>query len=365
MRKTYQILAALSVAAAGSVATAAPLVIDHDGAGPLAPVLTNTWDWQPGNALATDTTSGESAVTVGGNRAVSNFVANTGAKSFDLLYQARMATVLDQGGNIINTVTSQLNVAGSGFEITVVAGFKEDIAAVVAGTVIFANPAVAGLNYFEVYFDKLDGSTGGVPSNNLTGQGFNDGRLIARGNISVVNSLFSALAGTGDLDQFGGVDNYPGLDTINGQGVTTLVAQLETGDFDPTFFPNIVANPLGADLTFELFTSTQTTPFVTSDPGAAFSFGANPAAVGTNSAGIAETTAGAGLGAGNMTTLGLGTINGLQPAGIVGGGGESTQFQADASNTFLARQDFGIPEPTTAILGLMGLAGLARRRRTA
>jgi hypothetical protein len=328
-----------ALAFAGSVQGATNVIRwDRDGAGvEFGTVDVKSFGWETGNALS-----------VQGNQAVANFLAGAGDTTFALYYQTRLVNVVDSGGTTINQVSANS-------EITLVAMAQERVIGVVGGVAVFANDPSAP-TFFEVYY--------GAPKNAnfLAGTGFNDGALIASGAITVINSSFTviptspmvnydAVLGRNALDN-SGIDNYLGLDTIDGIGITALDAVGNVGTVDAAFFRDAPTA-----LMFQLFNSTQVLPFVATDPSAAFVFA---------SGGAAPVVAGAGLGV-NFGPTGLGKVNGLLPIGGPNGGGPSIQFQARADNGFIVEPGI-IPEPMTASLGLMGLAALGLvglRRRSA
>jgi MYXO-CTERM domain-containing protein len=304
MKKVKRFVAAAAVAMAASSVMADPINFDADGPGIFAPVQANQFDWLPGNALA-----------VGGNQAVANFLANQSdggnrPTNFTLLYQARLTAITNAANANVTPAGLDYPIpnppTANEFEITIVAALQERVTAVLGNTALFDDAGVPQTNNFvEVYFDNNFATR----ANDLAGTGFNDGLRIASGVVDIVNSNFTTLdnvAPHDPLDQAGGVNNYPGQLTVSGLGVTGLEATINPASLNPAFWVD-----LPTALTFHLFTT---------------------------------------------------TVNGLLPIGA-GAGGPSIQLQADASNTFTQTPGI-VPEPATAMLGLMGLAGLAFGRRS-
>lgn len=388
-KNSYRLAMLAGLGLFGTQAIADPINFDPDGLGPVGSLNVATFDWVPGNALS-----------IGGNQAIKTFLESptagfsiggiTGGTQtpFDLVYHARLGVMLSPGG--VNITPVALDVPG-GFEITVVAKFQEVVQAIsfpdpmnlskVNAT--FAQAPVQTNNYFEVYFDNNPLTK----ANDLQGTGFNDGKLIAKGVVNVISSAINITDNPSplnpNLDQFGsggsgpapaGQDNYPGIDTVKAGGNTELNAVANITFVDKNFF---VDQPTA--LSFVLFNTNLALPFGQIDPSARFVMGENVTGLGT--AGPASALAGAGvsdaLGAGltnnpaspffigsrngdvistGYTNAGLGLII---PGGLAG---PSFQLQADANNTFLQTPGV-VPEPATAVLGLMALAGLAARRR--
>ena len=155
------------------------------------------------------------------------------------------------------------------------------------------------------------------------------GTLVLSGNF-INNANFSGtfannLAGIQPLDQ-SGTDNYPGVNTITGNGGFRVDALVNF--VNPAYFPNIFA---GETLVFT--TSQQELPFINADPSACFS---SNAITSCNQTGVGS----------------VGPINGLGP---------NTMLQSDANLSFA--RITAIPEPASLTLVGMGLLGAAARRR--
>ena len=316
------IILALSVAAS---VQADPFTFDPDGGGGAATAQsTNTFDYQPGNALA-----------VGGQTSVASFISTGTGTTFSTLFQARLGSILSPTNADI-TPASLNNT----FEITIVSRFQEttNFATTAAGGIASFTLVPGGVNFIEVYFDPTP------DANSLAGTGFNDGTLIMSGTVTAANSNFQVTSTTPqNLDAFGGTDNYPAIDSVTGNGSTQL--QGSVNFVDPAFFTQGLAA-----FALTLFNTSQVLPFNEVDPSAMFVFA---------SGGAAPVTAGAGTGVGS-----LGTVNGCFLGTTCGGGsgGPDVQFQTDANQTFRLQQK--IPEPSSLLLfgsGLIGLATLIRR----
>ena len=357
------------------------ITFDADGLGGDAAVANVlSFDWSPGNTLA-----------VGGNAAVQTFLASAqgvhnivdsvtnvfirfeitapgvsptvgvGEKistsqfgggvsnPFSVFYQAKLAGLNLQGG----LPGSPFKPAGlnSTYELTAVARFDERVTSIlvdnVAGstTVNFAHSTNAN-EYLEIYH----GTGATFNASDLLGTGFNDGARILESDILATTfiSNFAGVPGTVIFDQANG-NNYLGQLSTVGSGTTRFDGAV-TG-FDSTFFVDVLSVVGFTDST----NGNQKLPFEEAEPSAKFLAGSAGTA-------LAFIPVAAGAGLPGDPILGIGTING----GVIGaGGGNSIQFQADVNSSFERVNRVVVPEPATAALGLMGLAGLAfgRRRR--
>ena len=381
MKKSMKMFAGLALAAgfSSSAIAADAISFDPDGVGG-DPVIHNvlSFDWSPGNTLA-----------VGGNAAVQTFLATSQAvhnivntatnafirfeitapgvnpsvgvgekistsqfgggtsNTFSVFYHAKLAGLNLVGG----TPGSPVAPAGmnSIYEITAVARFDERVTSILidnstnTATVNFAHSTNAN-EYLEIYFGK--GAS--FNASDLAGTGFNDGTLILESTIlesTFISNFASILRGPVLLDQ-ANLDNYLGQLSVEGSGTTRFNGAVDA--FDSTFFVDVLST-----LGFENSTNgNQKLPFEEAEPSANFLVGSAGSALGV-------LPVAAGVGNPLDAILGVGTING----GVIGqGGGNSIQFQADV-NTSFTRVPGVVPEPATAALGLMALAGLALRGR--
>lgn len=352
MRKTLLSTLVAGTLAVASSASAAPLLFDFDGSGGTDAVSVTAFDWAPTSFLA-----------IGGNAAIAAYLADAAANggvaqnrhTFDVLTHARMVGFNPAGGSFTGLARTD--------EITLVSRFTEVITGVgVIGAQAIATFRTTGTGWLEMYY--------GLPKNarDLTGFGFDDGRLILRatgvnpnstGNFSVSTDVLPV-----SLDQHV-INNYSSSagnqQTVTGSGSqTNMTIGFTTMDPDTTFFKT---NLLGFSLA--IANIGQTLPFISVDPSDCFTPNPTANAVGTlnsapqcidnhvqgpysvqaNDGGLAPTT---------------GPVNGFLGHASVGA------FDFVAQADFNSPVTGAIPEPgTLALLGL-GLAGLGlsmRRRR--
>lgn len=346
MRKRVLLGLGLGAALLGSTATArAAVYFDPTGTGTFGAETLTSFDWAPGNSIARN-----------GNQAVTNFATNQAIGSnlpvtFDYFYQARL-----QAYTLSDFST---NLMGTGKELTIVGGISEKVTgftgSVGTAGAIATFDLAPGYRFLEIYYDgtaatQAGGSVAGH-ANNLAGQGFNDGQLILKALITDVNpTTFTLLAnqpaGGVNLDQTVDGDEYPTINTVQGNGSTTVYAQVVASDanffqFDPSG-PAVIQLSLLQNVGLDL-------PFNSVDPSSGFVVNENGTGIGT--AGPApDLTIGPDNVAANNS---VGTLNG----GPIGSGGDTDiVFQTDTNQTF---SSVAVPEPVTASLTTIGLAGLA------
>lgn len=356
-------LAALSAFA--GYAGASPVPFQDGGVGPVLQIT--GFDWAPGSAYAE-----------AGNQAVANYLNGAGSTQFVSDFHAKLAVFLGSGGPIGTPAAG---------EYTFTMRLTEKVDAVVVlpnGTAIAAFSHVPSpVQFFEMYYDAT------ADADPLLGTGYNDGRLIWRGNITGANSNFQTtdnytrngvlsvnqavvlpdgIVDVGALDQSANGNQVPNTRTVFGTGSTSLFA--DTVEHDTAFFK---VDP--GFLTFDIFSTTQALPYGSVDPSDAYGLAAYLGAIGSINPGGGEVSfninggiPGAGIGLVNghlsVTSLGPDWVALPPPVGF-GLGGPDIMFQTDASNDFSTTI---IPEPMSAALGLMGLGALAlaiRRRRPA
>jgi len=363
MMKKKTMVAAVALSLAASAANA--VLVDFDGpGGATGPIDVGGMGW-----------STTSAVAQGGTTAIGNFLAGTGSTTFNVLTHARLVDTTNSFG--IPNTPSGLN---SSYEITMVARFQETVTGANATTGL-ATFATTGTGLVQIYFGSA------VNSNDLTGFGFNDGRLILQGTLAEAGrtGLFLVTSATPTrLDQFpGGVpnaatDDYcvgtaggtPGTagcqGSVEGTGTQGSIG-VDSLTRDPAFFIQALST-FGVNFA----NISQQLPFRQAQPSDCFSAGSatsgtfpGPGAVGTNSAGSCLNVhndtdyAGNPDGTGYVPVVGL--VNGLFPPT----GGPDFVFQTRYDATLNA----AVPEPgSLALLGL-GLGalgfGAVKRRRTA
>lgn len=349
MRKTLMAGVIASVFALGGTASAAPLILDLNGAAAGGTITATALDWTQTSFLAQ-----------GGNQAIANFLQNqaTGSTlntSFDVYTHAKLIGYTPAGAS----QSTSLPVAGG--EITIVAKFTETVTNAVAAAG-FATFATTGQGWVEMYYSSA------ANSNNLTGFGFDDGTLIMRGTGvtgDVSNFATGAFFNTGftneNLDSFGAND-YSGQKTVNGFGSQSSISFGSTGfALDSNFIKSQIV-----DFSILFNNISIGLPYNTVDPSHCFNTTAGAASNASITAGTAT---------GNASECDNAIVNGLYSAqGASGGyvpviGAVNGAF--GLAQDFIAQTDFNsavtgtAPEPgSIALMGLaLGALGLASRRR--
>ncbi len=234
-----------------------------------------------------------------------SILSNKVNQATNVYVQSKLGSLLD--ANAVNITPAGLN---SSYEVTVVVGFSA-LATTAGNDTTYALANSPSVNYFNIYYD----SNPATQSNDTTGTGFNDGTLILSGTLNSADGGFTRFGTPTRFDQFGPND-YVGTNTERVAGGAYLEALVTSADAN--FFDTLP--PL---LQLVLYNSSSITPFSQ----------VNPAA----------------------------TVGGIAPnRGPINGQGADFQVQADANASVQV-----IPEPSTFVLGALGLVGacLAVRRR--
>lgn len=313
MKRTLLALAATGLLAMAGAANSGTITFTFQPCGNASCAVSGVskLDWQPGNVLAVGGAGGGTILPTG--------------KTITDYFQANLGTALGTGG--VGDVKFA-NGGGSNY-FTVVAGFNEIVSPLSGGATNVFQFAGGSPNFFQVFANTT------APGSDLAGTGFTSSKLVLSG---AITSVFSSVTATsvvftqngaqivagGPLDNFG-ANNYAGVQTISTIGGADIKAKITFADAN--YFPDLM---IGSSITTALTSSNLGTPYNQTDPSAQFWDGS--ALIASN----------------------IGAINGIT--------GPNFQFQADSSTAF------EIPEPgSIALVGaaLLGVAGLARRRRAA
>ena len=322
----------------------AGLVLDLDGAGGLAPVEVTALDWSQTSFLAQ-----------GANTAILNFAINNGQSTeFQVYTHAKLTGYTLANGGSSGTLPPNFG------EITLVAGYTERVIEVNA-TGTQASFATTGAGWLEIYYSAPSGTN----ATDLTGNGFNDGRLIARltGVSADAEGLFriNTRTGVSDLDGTPNGNQYLGQSTVTGTGSQeAITAGTGTIELDTNFFLSTLAG-----FTLNFANISIGLPYTSVDPSDCFNTTKNGAAVG--STGHVSTCDNVHV---NGTYAVNGGSGGYTPVvGAVNGGRDANGLPLGPD--FIAQTDFNsavngdVPEPgTLALVGLaLGTAGFAASRR--
>ena len=240
---------------------------------------------------------------------------------FTVYSHATLTTFKNSQDKDVSEISTML---GYDIEITYVMGFGEYISGSYPGGTFdtFAFDPTNPTNFFQIYLDTTP------DADPLEGTGFNDGTLIAWGNVVSSNGFFTMTdSQSQNLDQYGD-DDWNGQQSVAGGGysdVTTVSGPLH---FNTDYFINL---PPTYSLIFSE-TSYAHLPFDGANPSRSFWDGSG------------------------YITPDLGTINGLPQST----GGTDILIQIGGTSSIKV-----VPEPATMLLfgtSLLGLVGIGRRK---
>jgi hypothetical protein len=345
-------LATLAIPLAfGSADNARAVGFDPDGAGPLGAIDAGTLDWGPTSFLAQGGVSAIQAATIAAGSP--GGIAGCGAAcEFTVLVQATLIGTLNPGGGV-NTPSG----LGQNFEITMVASLRERVSGLIpgaGGTGLAQFQTVNNAsNFLNVFFDST------VNANQLTGAGFNDGRLILSGTqVGSASGNFEVTSATPvALDQHGAND-LTGQNTVTGNGSQGNIP-LNNLLFDPTFFLGGLTS-----LGINFAQISQGLPFISVDPMVCFDPSATGVAIGSTAASATQNCFGQVVANAPYSGQAPATV-----AGVIPSTGATNGLFANGPD-FVAQTDFnsplaGVPEPASFLLfgfGLMGMGGYLRKR---
>ena len=202
--KVRSVATATLFALAGLGGQAVAFTFDPDGAGPIAPVTMDVFDWSPGNGLI-----------------VNGVASSTTGAQPSYFGQSKLNSLMNQGTNI--------NLPGLG-EYTIVMGYGQNALGSVTNIANFSLNSASNTNFFRIYYDASNNSS------NLNGTGFDDGVLVLSGTINDASVTY--INGQGQtqqaLDGFQ-TNNYPGVTTIIGSGTNAVTFNVTF--VNPAFFP--------------------------------------------------------------------------------------------------------------------------------
>ncbi|SFG64092.1 PEP-CTERM protein-sorting domain-containing protein [Duganella sp. CF458] len=266
-----------------------------------------------GNTLASEVTRLDwSSNGTGLARGVGPFATPlTNGQTFEFLYQATM--VGKNGGSGTSSLDGRLDgesngIATGDFEFTIAARMVEQVTFAAGGIATFGLAGTNATNKVAIYFDTQRNA------NTLTGQGFDDGIMVALLTIDSNTSSFFVF--------------NPGPTNPNGQGSAKLTASIiEAVDFiNPDYFEGVMSLIFGMDFESSL----------------------NYPAGSASTQGFHR----------NMSSNNGDPFSTVLP--VLSGPGSDIMFKVDGDSGFVAE----VPEPGTMLLmglGLFGLAGMRRR----
>ncbi|MBL8485094.1 MAG: PEP-CTERM sorting domain-containing protein [Rhodocyclaceae bacterium] len=349
MLKKSLIAGGVALALASSASFAGTLTLTADAQGDNSNQFQfDGMDWLPNSAVVTPTRPGQNVSnpypllsnTIAecvNNPVFSGLCPNT-PDVVQTYAHARLGSLTLAGDPVDDLLNSQ--------EWTYETGFLElvrEFSGTVGQATIVLRTLSGGDNFFRIWY-------GGTASNALTGRGYGSeggAVLVLEGTVLPFNAItgrgetnFGTSGAQDNFDLFG-TDNYPGIDSVVGNGSGTVDVHVTYAN--PDFLPNF---PTTTDVT--LFLDTQLNdPFQQVNPSSCF----------LNGAGGDVSAAGpiTPVNAGACATNNLGAVNGVD--------GPYFQVQSDSSSSLTT----DVPEPASlALTGLaLSLAGVLRRRKQA